>query len=468
MSLKLHLSRLRNYIDESNLTNSNNDKIAVLEQFRDDKFVTKVFHYTYNNQLQFNISVENLKKNAGICAPENMYNAEGQNGDNLFALLDDLHNRNITGHAAISCVNAFIKEYAEFERELHFIIDRNLQTRVTSTIINKVIKGLIPEFEVALGTDYDSLDETIEKALKMMKSGEAGTRTLQEVKNLLGKKYDKRPDICDGDWLTSRKMDGLRGVALVDDNGDATLKSREGNVFTAFQPIIDMIKQMGFKNCVLDGEICLITDDGQDDFHGIQKEFRKKDHTIKNARYRLFDMLTFEEFNSRKSTVKLSERLERLKAYTYNSTIMPLEQIRFTNQEELDNFRIEAEAKGWEGLISRKDIGYEGRRTKHLLKLKMFKEGEYEVIGTTRSMQRVIIDGKEVTKELFEGAIIVHNGVKVKVGSGYSLEERIAFTDDENLIKGHIITVQYKKETVNEEGKPSLQFPTFKRLFEKF
>lgn len=288
------------------------------------------------------------------------------------------------------------------------------------------------------------------------------------MKNLFGKKYDKRPEVWDGDWLTSRKMDGLRGVALVDDNGDAILKSREGNVFTAFQPIIDMIKELGFKNCVLDGEIVLINEDGSDDFHGIQKEFRKKNHTIKNARYRLFDMLTFEEFNSRKSTLKLSERLERLKAHTYNSTIMPLEQIRFTSQEELDNFRIEAEMRGWEGLISRKDIGYEGRRTKNLLKLKMFKEGEYEVIDWTRSVQRVIINGKEESRDLFEGAVIMHNGVKVKVGSGYKLEERLAFTDDPTLIVGKIITVQYKKETVNEEGKPSLQFPTFKRIYEIF
>lgn len=493
MSLKSHLSRLRDYIDQSNLTNSNNDKIAVLEKFKDDKFVTKVMHFTYNTQLQFNVSVDNLKKNAAICAPENMYNAEGENGDNLFALLMDLHERNITGHAAISCVNAFIKEYAEYEREINYILDRNLQTRVTATIINKVIKGLIPEFEVALGYDYDSLNETRDMAEKLFKGRETdkGRKELEKIVGTLlystkpedllniiieklGDRYDKRPDLSDGTWWASRKMDGLRALAFVDNNGDARFFSREGNEFTTFGPIAVKIKEMGFKNIIIDGEMCLIKEDGSDDFNGMQKEFRKKNHTIENARYKLFDAITYEEFRARKSEDTLSQRRVRFLmsndtgkswAREFNDQVSPIEQHLITSNEQFEALRQESADKGWEGLIVRRDVPYEGRRSKNLLKVKLFLEGEFLVTDVEMSPQRVIENGKEITKEMLGAVFVDYKGTSVRVGSGYTKEEREKFHADKHLILGMWITVQYFQETENKQGTNKMRFPTFKRVY---
>jgi DNA ligase 1 len=36
--------------------------------------------------------------------------------------------------------------------------------------------------------------------------------------------------------------------------------------------------------------------------------------------------------------------------------------------------------EGWEGIMLRKDIGYEGKRSKNLLKVKKFYDAEYEVV----------------------------------------------------------------------------------------
>ena len=46
---------------------------------------------------------------------------------------------------------------------------------------------------------------------------------------------------------------------------------------------------------VFDGELCLIDDEGNEDFQGVMKEIRKKDHTIENPKYKIFDFIPLEK-----------------------------------------------------------------------------------------------------------------------------------------------------------------------------
>ena len=55
---------------------------------------------------------------------------------------------------------------------------------------------------------------------------------------------------------------------------------------------------------------------------------------------------------------------------------------------------------------------------------------------------------------------IEHKNHLVKVGSGFSQEQRIKYTTED--IVGKIITVQYFEETKNDKGGISLRFPTVK------
>ena len=54
----------------------------------------------------------------------------------------------------------------------------------------------------------------------------------------------------------------------------------------------------------------------------------------------------------------------------------------------------------------------------------------------------------------------MHKGHKVKVGSGWSQEQRLQYMD--GSIVGKIITVQFFSETTNDKGGISLRFPTVK------
>ncbi len=55
---------------------------------------------------------------------------------------------------------------------------------------------------------------------------------------------------------------------------------------------------------------------------------------------------------------------------------------------------------------------------------------------------------------------IEHKGHIVKVGSGFTQEQRLEYMD--GSIVGKTITVQYFEETKNDKGGISLRFPTVK------
>ena len=64
------------------------------------------------------------------------------------------------------------------------------------------------------------------------------------------------------------------------------------------------------------------------------------------------------------------------------------------------------------------------------------------------------------TIEMLSQVWIEHKGYKVKVGSGWTHDQRLQYMD--GSIVGKIITVQYFEETKNDKGGISLRFPTVK------
>lgn len=410
---------LQSFVTEINSSNSTNHKIDVLTKYQSDQFVRQILHYTYHPYKQYGVSSDNLKKRTDLVAPSNLYT-------NLFQLLDDLNDRNITGHHAIEAVNAFIHEHKEFAHLIYQIFDRNLETRATTTLINRVMPGLIPTFSVALAHDINKV---------------------------------KKIDLLDGSWYVSRKLDGVRCLAIVR-GGEVKFFSRNGKEFETLSRVKEEILRLGLTDCVLDGEICLMQEDGSDDFQGILKQIQRKEHTIQNPKYWVFDILTLEEFDSAVGTTPLADRLTR--TIFEGDVLELLPQHLILSENSLNQLKDSAKGSGWEGLIARRNVGYEGDRTKNMLKLKEMHDAEYVVLETIMGPQRVIVEGKEVEEEVLSAVIIEHKGGRVQVGSGYSLEERRHYFQHPEEILGSTITVQYFEETVDQEGKPSLRFPVFK------
>ncbi len=217
------------------------------------------------------------------------------------------------------------------------------------------------------------------------------------------------------------------------------------------------------------GEICLLDKDGNEDFQGVMKELRRKDHQIENPTFMIFDMIHKSDFDKGKSERKLSDRLYTLKTwlgprYDTKETLRYLDQAVITDERHFDIWNQMAKDNNWEGFMLRKDTFYEGKRSKNLLKVKSFYDAEYEVLGWDIDTHEVVRDGKSVSMTMLSQVWINHKGYIVKVGSGFSQDQRLEYMD--GSIVGKTITVQYFEETKNQDGGISLRFPTVKHIYD--
>ena len=119
---------------------------------------------------------------------------------------------------------------------------------------------------------------------------------------------------------------------------------------------------------------------------------------------------------------------------------------------------------GWEGVMLRKNVPYKGKRSKDLLKYKSFHDAEYEVLDTEMGPFRYVKNGAECEEEMLSCVYIKHKDFTVRVGSGFTIEQRQYFYRNPDAILNKQITVQYFEETKNQDGGISLRFPTFKVL----
>ena len=91
----------------------------------------------------------------------------------------------------------------------------------------------------------------------------------------------------------------------------------------------------------------------------------------------------------------------------------------------------------------RKNVGYKGKRSKDLLKYKSFYDDEYEVVDVEMGPFRYVKDGAECEEVMLSAVTISHKDHLVRVGSGFSIDQRQTFIKNPDAILGKIITVQH-------------------------
>lgn len=427
----MSFEHLNGFVRDLKATSSTIDKVGIIEDYTSSndngaKFIKNILLYTYHPLWQYNVTSENLKKKSKL---------RGKDFGDIFFLLNALKDRQVTGHDAIGAVNTFVDNHSEYEELIHCIIDKDLKTRAGDKLINKAIPDHIPTFSVALADKYAS----------------------------------KIVDWKNG-WYVSRKIDGARCIGIVDATGNTTFYSRTGKIFDTLGVISGGIKVLGITNVVLDGELCLVDEDGNEDFQGVMKELRKKDHTIPNPSYKIFDMITHDEFYSQKGeknrpfSIRLKNLTEIMKKNECPCLTL-LEQSLIKDENHFQEWIVKSTQSSWEGLILRADEPYKGKRSKDMLKWKTFNDAEYSVVDVEFGPFRYVLNGKEKEEEMLSCVTIKHKGYDVRVGSGFSIEQRQYFYKNPKEILGKIIRVNYFEETKNQDGGISLRFPTLAYIY---
>lgn len=359
--------------------------------------------------------------------------------------LKDLAKRNYTGNAAIDYITDILTLYDKEDQEfLIRILMKDLKIGLSK-------KG----FENIFGVNNG--DYTVSLA-----------NNLDKVKNV---------NVLDGTFYASRKLDGVRCVAIAEivDRKVVSLelKSRQGKTFTTLDNLKPELQQLFLKLpdgiWILDGEVCIVDENGDEHFDWVMKEISRKNHTIKNPSYWLFDLISGDDFFSGRGETIFSQRLLILRSiYDLHASTNGSNYLRILGQEliesyaDFDSWTNMVSTHNWEGFMLRKDVGYRGGRTNDLIKVKKFQDDEYVVIGYECGDVKY---GTETYRDVVTNLHIVHKGNRVSVGSGISKEQRILWRKEPSKIIGKTITVQYFEETVDSKtGMFSLRFPVLKHV----
>ena len=306
------------------------DKKAILKENMSDT-LKLIFEDTYGPQKYY---IKSFETN-GDCGHLSLDTDYGT----FHSMLTDLVARTVTGDAAYQKLQETVALFDSWSQAiLCKIIDRNLKCGISLDNFLDVTGEKSKKFEVALA-------ENLSKA--------------------------KGVDPIDGTYFVSRKLDGVRCICFVSKTIDGTsveFVSRQNKPINTLSKLIEPVKAF-VDNCdtlfgdwVLDGEVCVMDEDGNENFHGLMKEVTRKGHTIENPRYNVFDLITVDEFDGKSVSTNFSDRLRLLQTLNSNNNVVILEQERVTSQEILDAWIATAKANGWEGCMLRKEEGAVHRR----------------------------------------------------------------------------------------------------------
>ena len=182
----------------------------------------------------------------------------------------------------------------------------------------------------------------------------------------------------DPGWLFEMKLDGYRAIAVIE-GGAARLVSRNGLDWTArFSDIAAALGHLRVKNAVLDGEVCVVDDEGKTSFQSLQVALSKDDQP--RLVYFVFDLLHRDGEDLRRAPL-----LERKRIL---ATVLAGEKAPIALSEHLadvgEAMFEEARRVGLEGIIAKRaDAPYTSGRTRSWLKIKCGKRQELVVIGYT-------------------------------------------------------------------------------------
>jgi bifunctional non-homologous end joining protein LigD len=200
-----------------------------------------------------------------------------------------------------------------------------------------------------------------------------GRAALEFVAPQLCKLVDRAPE--GPGWLHEIKLDGYR-IEVVVDEGKATLWTRNRNDWTNRFPET-AAALAGFGDCIIDGELCALDDEGNPDFGLLSSAMeRKATHTLV---FFAFDLLVVGDENLR--DMPLIERKARLKELLAKSSAS----VRFVEAFDQAGEAVLKSAcrMGLEGVVSKRaDAPYRpGDRGGDWVKAKCRGNDEFVVIG---------------------------------------------------------------------------------------
>jgi bifunctional non-homologous end joining protein LigD len=230
------------------------------------------------------------------------------------------------------------------------------------------------------------------------------------VEPMKAKLVEKPP--ATGDWVYELKFDGIRLVGVKRDEEVSLLSRNQNELAERFPEIVEAIKTLPASECVIDGEVVALDNEGRSSFQLLQA--REMEGRKSPVYFYAFDLLQLDG----KSLLSLP--LEARKNVLEKLCAGAGDPIRYSGAIVGDAERLLAEVKrrGLEGIIGkqRNSVYEHGRRSGAWIKLKCVSEQEFVIGGYTppqgarKYFGAVLVGYYENKKLVFAG----------KVGTGFN------------------------------------------------
>ncbi len=221
-------------------------------------------------------------------------------------------------------------------------------------------------------------------------------------------------------WLHELKLDGYRIQARKttstsrDRQVSVQLLTRKGLDWThRMAPVAEAIRQLPTNDLTLDGEVCVVADDGTTSFADLQAWFQNGDPA--RLTYFAFDLLHLDGHNTR--NLPLIERKHLLEQIIAPHASDNLQYSAHVEDHGLDLFH-KACAAHAEGIISKQaDCPYVSRRSPTWLKSKCLREQEFVIAGFTDSTEGPNRFGSLLLGVYDDNGTLIYTG---RTGTGFT------------------------------------------------
>ena len=421
-------------------------KQEILEKNKDVPYLKEVLAFVFDPLMSTGISKKKWDKDVILeKGSTSDLNSKINLDMNVLEIINVIENNN-TGKMDIVSYLKTVVDNKFFDTEKDFlkrIIIKDMNIGISAKTINKVWPNLIFEFEIMKATKFD------------------------------------KQDLSEKDILITLKVDGNNAVCFNLEDKTYFL-SRSGRLIEGLDHLVDYYRTNIPKGFVYFGELLLKNEDKLEHGELFQKTngiVNSKNKDKSNIQHVLFDSISYEDYLNKENRETFRFRRARLamavgemnyyEPYMYDNyetveyvpdlNIKTASKYNAVDNNDLIIKSLDMVTKdGLEGvMVNDLDAPYEFKRGKSLLKVKQFNTMDLLVVGI-----------EEHTRGGKVGAIkLQYKDNTVGIGS-ITETQRNEWWIDPDLIIGKIVEVGYFRETEDENGKPSLRFPTLIRVRE--
>lgn len=398
-------------------------KCDFIKSHDEDTYFKRFLYFALNPLITYNISKKSLDK---LMSGNN---ADGQKlifFNDIFECCEYLSRLRSMDDATLRQIKTLLdmKYPDQEEKELYMqLLSKTVRLGITGKTINKIIPNLIPEWEVQQAYPVDKYPLKI------------GTEF----------------------WLT-QKLNGARATLY-----EGQLLARSGMPYKGLEHITDALSWLRVAGFVADGELTLKDKGSLSDNEAfrVATGVLNSDSVNKTVIcYTIFDMIPVKDFDALKPQVTYKYRRDILNQFAERIAdtdgavrVLPV-LYHGTDQSKIEELLEQMVREDKEGLMINTDAPYQRTRHKGILKVKRFYTMDLPIIRCEEGTGRL--------SGTLGAFVLKYKENEVKVGSGFTDEQREQFWNNRDDMEGLLCEVKYKEISQDKgTGLESLQFPVF-------